>query len=90
MSINGVKYDNDKLIANKLNEFYVNSIHDIQRSIVCVNIASDPSIIIPEMSTLFKFNQVTLEDLEKTVKSFNNKFNKNDLINAKVLKDAFD
>jgi hypothetical protein len=88
--IDGVKYDNDQLIANKLNEFYIDSIQDIQRSIVCADVFNDPSNCISPNETAFKFNQVTLDEVENMLMSFNNKYNKNDLLNVKVLKDAFD
>lgn len=89
VSIDSVKYDNANLIANKLNDFYVNSIFEIQQSIVCTNTLSDPSNMIPPKETVFKFEQITLDNLDETLKTFNNKFNKNDLLNVNVLKDSF-
>lgn len=90
IEINGVKFDNDKSIANNLNEFYIESVNEIRQTIIVPNTMMDPSDIIPEMDNIFKFNQVTLDELKQILMSFNNKFNKNDLLNVRVLKDIFD
>jgi hypothetical protein len=89
LSINDVKYEDKSTIANKLNEFYIDSIHEIQQTIVWNR--NDLSYDMSKwIEATFSFHPITLDELASYLKSFNNKFNKNDWINVKVLKDSFD
>ncbi len=84
----GIEF-NEKIMANKLNEYFVNSVKKICSEIPTDNNDMNNIANIEENENKFDFKTVEISEIKKVLKNFVNK-NYIDLINGKVLNDSME
>lgn len=82
---NNVKYNDNLIIADKFNEYFVKSVEDINNNIPIKPYRN----LIGNIPSSFNFQTISKKDLELIIKSMNNKKDLN-LVNIKMFRDSFD
>lgn len=88
VNINGVDIQDANEIADKINEFYVNSVVDINRGIEESNMEENGEVQDAQTLPCFELEKVNVKYLEKCLMEMNNKKDV-DLISPKILLDAW-
>lgn len=88
-----IYFDNDpcsdnKKIAQKFNNYFVNSIIEINHSIPALIDEYEKHGCLPYEE--FKFKMVDVDTINKLIKKMKNKANKNEIINTQVIKDSLE
>lgn len=88
VNINGIEVNDKQEIANRLNEFYVNSVVDIHRSIGTSNMNDEDDDQTTDALPIFELRNVNVGYLQQCLMEMNNKKDVN-LISPRILLDAW-